>query len=48
MKPTFEGELGLPKDESNKIDRALAKFSNISKDEIPASLSSPIDALMHQ
>lgn len=48
MKPTFEEELGLPREESNKIDRALAKFSNISRDELPSSLSSPIDALMNQ
>lgn len=46
MKPTLEAELGLPREETNKIDRALAKFSAIGKDDVPASLVTTIEALM--
>lgn len=48
MKPTIEAELGLPREESNKIDRALAKFSTIAKADIPTSLATPINTLMNQ
>jgi hypothetical protein len=46
MKPNFESELGLPKNENEKIDRALEKFTNATKSDIPQSLSAPIEFLI--
>ena len=46
MKPNFESELGLPKEESEKIDKAMDKFSNTTKSNIPQSLTAPIEFLL--
>lgn len=46
MKPNFESELGLPKEESEKIDRAMEMFSKVTKSQIPQSLVAPIEFLM--
>lgn len=46
MKPNFESELGLPKNENEKIDRAMEKFTNDTKSDIPQSLSAPIEFLI--
>lgn len=46
MKPDFEGEMGLPSNEAEKIDKAMKAFSLIGKDEIKKSLLEPIEALL--
>lgn len=45
--PCFEEEMGLPKDESTKIDKALEMFSGIEKDAIPDCLKRPIEYLLN-
>ncbi len=47
LEPTFEGALGLPKKESQKIDQALKRFSCIKESEIPDVLKNPIEKLMN-
>ncbi len=42
----FEDELGLPKNESEKIDNALAKFINAGEEDIPECLCNPIKKLL--
>jgi hypothetical protein len=44
--PNFEGALGLPHTESDKIDNALAKFVDAQKDDIPDCLRNPIEKLL--
>lgn len=46
LKPNFEGALGLPKDESQKVDQALSRFANVSKDDIPDCLKEPVKKLL--
>jgi len=46
MRPNFESELGLPKNESEKIDKAMEKFAQATKDDIPPSLTAPIEFLI--
>jgi len=48
MKPNFESELGLPKNESEKIDKAMEKFAKATKEDIPESLIKPIDYLLKE
>jgi len=48
MKLNFESELGLPKEESEKIDKAMEMFSKVTKSEIPQSLVSPIEFLVEK
>ncbi len=44
--PTFEGALGLPKDESQKVDQALKRFANATEEDIPDCLKEPVRRLM--
>lgn len=46
LKPDLEGELGLPKDESQKIDKAQEYFEDISEDDIPDCIRTPIEHLL--
>jgi predicted ATP-dependent endonuclease of OLD family len=46
MKPDFEAEMGLPSNESEKVDKALQMFAQIKKDQIPKSLLAPIEKLL--
>ncbi len=46
LAPTFEGALGLPKDESQKVDQALKCFANATEEDIPDCLKEPIRRLM--
>jgi len=46
MKPDFESALGLPHNESEKIDQAMQKFTNATKKDIPQSLTAPIEFLI--
>jgi putative ATP-dependent endonuclease of OLD family len=46
MKPDFEGENGLPSNESEKVDKALEMFSAIKQEQIPKSLVNPIQKLL--
>ena len=46
MKPDFEGELGLPRDESSKIDQALSRFDEATDEDIPDCLRDPVEKLM--
>ncbi|RLB95121.1 MAG: hypothetical protein DRH50_05070 [Deltaproteobacteria bacterium] len=46
MKPDFEGELGLPRDESSKIDQALSRFDEATEEDIPDCLRDPVEKLM--
>jgi len=46
LSPSFEGVMGLPQSESEKIDRALALFSAMKRDNVPAALSDPIEKLL--
>jgi predicted ATP-dependent endonuclease of OLD family len=46
MKPDFEGEIGLPSNEAEKIDKAMKAFSVIGKDEIKKCLLEPIETLL--
>ncbi len=48
MKPNFEAELCLPKEESEKIDRAMEMFSKVTKSEISQSLIEPIEFLVRK
>jgi predicted ATP-dependent endonuclease of OLD family len=46
MKPDFEAELSLPRNEALKIDRALVMFADANEKDIPNSLRQPIKRLM--
>jgi len=46
LAPTFEGALGLSKDESQKIDQALKRFVNATEEDIPDCLKEPVRRLM--
>ncbi len=46
LEPDFEGSLGLPRDESEKIDQALQRFSTATEKDIPECLKKPIKALL--
>lgn len=46
MKPDFEGEMGLPSTESEKIDKALEMFSQIRQEQIPTCLVLAIQKLL--
>jgi len=46
LKPDFEGALGLSGDDSQKVDQAMAWFSNVKEQDIPSCLREPVDALM--
>lgn len=46
LEPDFESCLGLPKDESEKIDNALALFINASESDIPKCLRQAIEGLL--
>jgi putative ATP-dependent endonuclease of the OLD family len=46
MKPTFEDELSLPRNESEKIDQAVVKFSNAKAEEVPGCLRQPMEFLL--
>ncbi|HFD87264.1 MAG TPA: DUF2813 domain-containing protein, partial [Gammaproteobacteria bacterium] len=46
MKPDFEGDLGLPRDESSKIDKALSRFDEATEEDIPDCLRDPVEKLM--
>jgi len=46
IKPDFEGELGLPRDESSKIDQALSRFDEATEEDIPDCLRDPVEKLM--
>jgi predicted ATP-dependent endonuclease of OLD family len=46
LSPNFEAVLGLPANESEKIDRAIAMFIAIKKENIPGVLLAPIEALL--
>ena len=46
LKPSFEDELGLPKDESKKIDQALEYFMNIKGEDIPDCFKEPVSKLI--
>ncbi|HRR41616.1 MAG TPA: AAA family ATPase [Syntrophales bacterium] len=48
MKPNFESELRLPKEESEKIDQAMEMFSNVTKSDIPQSLIDPIESVVNK
>ncbi|HQH27974.1 MAG TPA: ATP-dependent endonuclease, partial [Oligoflexia bacterium] len=48
LKPDFESELGLPHEESEKIDKALALFSTATRETIPQCLLAPISALLEK
>jgi len=45
LNPDFESELGLPREESEKIDRALDMFKGISGEDVPNCLLRPIEKL---
>lgn len=44
--PNLESELGLPADDSTKIDKALELFSTIEVDRIPVCLKNPVNKLL--
>jgi len=46
LRPDFEAVLGLPKNESEKIDRAFETFMNATAEDIPDCLRKPIEALL--
>ena len=46
LKPNFEAELGLPKEESTKIDKALSLFAEATEEDIPECLRGPVEKLM--
>ncbi len=46
MRPDFETELGLPHDESEKIDRALALFADATAANVPEVLKPVVDKVV--
>ena len=46
MKPDFEGEMGLPSSESEKVDKALGMFAQITREQIAKCLLEPIERLL--
>jgi predicted ATP-dependent endonuclease of OLD family len=46
MKPSFEDALALPKEESQKIDKALERFANTNEADMPDCLKEPVRKLM--
>lgn len=46
LSPNFEAVLGLPENEREKIDLAIAMFAAMKKEDIPAALLAPIEALL--
>ena len=46
LDPALEDVLGLPREESQKIDRALQWGLNLTRDGIPTSLRAPIERLL--
>ncbi len=46
LEPDFEACLGLPRNESEKIDQALAMFSTAKEKDIPECIRKPIRALL--
>ena len=46
LDPNFESVMGLPQNESEKIDRAIETFTAMKKDEVPLHLVDPIQALL--
>lgn len=48
LRPDFEGELKLPREESDKLDQAVGRFQSASTSEIPDCLKKPMDALLER
>lgn len=46
LEPDFEACVGLPRDESEKVDQALELFSKAKEKDIPECLQKPIKALL--
>ena len=46
LEPDFEGCLGLPKEESEKVDRAMELFSKAKEEDVPEVLQEPIKVLL--
>jgi hypothetical protein len=48
MRPDFEAEVGLPREDSEKLDRALALFREAGADDIAATLADTIRATVER
>ena len=46
LEPDFEGCLGLPKEESEKVDRAMELFATADEGDVPEALRAPMKALL--
>ena len=46
LSPNFEAVLGLPQNDREKIDQAVAKFEQMKKEDVPAVLLAPMEALL--
>jgi predicted ATP-dependent endonuclease of OLD family len=48
LRPDFEAELGLPREEDEKPGRALARFQDVKEAEIPEVLRRPLEAVLEK
>ncbi|GAB4142374.1 MAG: AAA family ATPase [Planctomycetota bacterium] len=46
LEPDFEGCLGLPREESEKVDQAMELFSTAKEADVPEALQKPMKALL--
>lgn len=48
LRPNFEAELGLPQEEDEKVERALARFKDARNADIPDALGRPLKSVLEK